>query len=371
MSARISTLLDEAHRLVHGIGRTVQYMEVCGTHTVSLFRSGVRELLPPGIRMISGPGCPVCVTAQRHLDAAIELAMRPRTLIATYGDMLRVPGRLGSLEARRAEGASVRVVASARTALELARQQPALDVVFLAVGFETTAPATAAVIQEAARERITNFSALVCHKLIVPAMLTLLAGDCSRLDGFLCPGHVSVITGTGVYRPVVARGKPCVVAGFEPVQLLLGAVHLLRQTQAGEHRLENVYPVVQTRGNPTARRLMREVFARDDAAWRGLGTIPRSGLRLRAAYERFDALRRFNIQLGADADDDACRCGDVIQGIVDPPACPLFGTRCTPAEPVGPCMVSSEGTCAAWHRYGGARRSRNGNPPREVHHAAV
>lgn len=377
MNASVATLRDEAGELARRIGRDVQYMEVCGTHTVSLYRSGVRDLLPRGVRMISGPGCPVCVTAQRHIDAAIELALRPGTIIATYGDMLRVPGRLGSLEQRRAEGAQVHVVASARTALDLARQNPGDEVVFLAVGFETTAPATAAVIQQADREGTGNFSALVCHKLVVPAMTALLAGGRCALDGFLCPGHVSVIIGTRAYRPVVERrtgARPCVVAGFEPVQMLRGIVHLLRQTLAGTARIENVYPAVRARGNRAAMALLRDVFAPDDVVWRALGTIPRSGLRLRSRYERFDALRRFGVTPGGDADNPACRCGEVIQGLVEPDECPLYGTRCTPTDPVGPCMVSSEGTCAAWHRYHrhrGATAASRAVHRREERHVAA
>ena len=352
MSLSVDALRAEVARLAEGIGRPVQIMEVCGTHTVSAFRSGVHSLLPPNVRLVSGPGCPVCVTAQRHIDAAIELAGRD-VILTTYGDMVRVPGRLGSLEKRRAEGARVQVVGSARTALAVARAHPAEQVVFLGVGFETTAPATAATVLEAERDGVENFSVLMCHKLVVPAMLALLAGGDVPLEGFLCPGHVSVIIGAAAYRPIVNHfGKPCVVAGFEPPQILAGLAALLRQVVEGRAAVENVYPVVVSEeGNPAAKRLLEQCFVTADTPWRALGVIPRSGLELAANYRRFDALERFGVQLGEDHDHPACRCGEVIQGKVTPPDCNLFGTVCTPAEPVGPCMVSSEGTCAAWHKY--------------------
>lgn len=359
---RLHVLRGELTDLCAAVGRRVQIMEVCGTHTVSFFRSGIRSILPANLRLISGPGCPVCVTAQRHIDTAIELAGREGVILATYGDMLRVPGRLGSLEKLRANGACIRVVNSARTALELARAHPDRPVVFLAVGFETTAPATAAVVLQSDRERIENFSVLMCHKLVVPAMLALLQAGDVPLDGFLCPGHVSVIIGSEAYRPVVAQhGQPCVVAGFEPLQLLTGLVHLLRQIESGRAQLENVYPaVVSENGNGTALSLIAHVFAAADAPWRELGVIPKSGLELRPAFRRFDALRRFGVALGDDQDHPSCRCGEVIQGKVEPAECPLFDRGCTPLTPIGPCMVSSEGTCAAWFKYGGTKTASAG-----------
>lgn len=353
-------LSDLVRRCASELGRRLQFMEVCGTHTVSFFRSGLRSMLPENVRLISGPGCPVCVTAQRHIDAAIALARMPEVILATYGDMLRVPGQLGSLETARAAGSDVRVVSSARGALELARSNPLSEVVFVAVGFETTAPATAAVILEAAAAGIENFTALVSHKLVVPAMMALLENGGMGLDGFLCPGHVSVVIGSEAYRPVVRRHrKPCVVAGFEPRQMMLGLLHLLRQVKSGAARLENVYRgVVTARGNPVARRMLEEVFITTSAPWRAMGEIPASGLSLAPRYLRFDAMRRFGLEAGDDADPPGCRCGEVIQGLVEPPECPLFGRPCTPADPVGPCMVSSEGTCAAWYRYGPQQRAK-------------
>lgn len=344
----------------------IQVMEVCGTHTVSIFRSGIKTLLPANVRLISGPGCPVCVTAQRHIDAAIRLAQIDDVILTTYGDMLRVPGKLGSLEQQRAKGADVRVVYSARGALSLAAENPDKMVVFIAIGFETTAPATAAVIVEAQERRLENFCILAAHKLVVPAMTALLSAGDVPLDGFLCPGHVSVIIGADAYRPVVEQyRKPCVVAGFEPKQILLGLLHLVRQIAAGRCELENVYGVAVTNeGNRVAQSLIEQVFEPASAAWRAIGEIPASGLELRPAYRRFDALRRFRIELGEDEDHPACRCGEVIQGKVTPAECPLFGRGCNPLHPIGPCMVSSEGTCAAWYKYN--RHAVAGEPATEA-----
>jgi hydrogenase expression/formation protein HypD len=343
----------EIDRLADRIGRRIQFMEVCGTHTVSIFRSGIRSMLPPNLEMISGPGCPVCVTAQRHIDAAIDVASRPGVIVATYGDMLRVPGRLGSLEQLRADGADVRVVNSARTALRVTMQNPDRSVVLLGVGFETTAPATAAVVLDAERDGIENFTILVSHKLVLPAMCALLEAGDAPLDGFLCPGHVSVIIGASAYRPIVQRyGRPCVVAGFEPGQILKGIISLLHQVADGRSDIENVYTATVTdSGNAVALDLLRRVFVVADTPWRALGVIPQSGLELSPRYRRFDAVRRFGVVIGEDEDHPACLCGQVIQGKARPTDCPLFGNRCTPLDPVGPCMVSSEGTCAAWHKY--------------------
>lgn len=353
MTQRIERLSRQLADLCARCDRRLQFMEVCGTHTVSIFRSGIRSFLPDNLRLVSGPGCPVCVTAQRHIDAAIELAAQPGVRLTTYGDMLRVPGRAGSLEQQRANGARVQVVNSARTALELARANPHEPVVFLAVGFETTAPATAATLVEAQRDHVDNFSVLTCHKLVVPAMMTLLQSGNVPLDGFLAPGHVSVIIGTRAYEPVAAQHRrPVVVAGFEPEQILRGLVELVRQCVEGRAAVENVYAgVVREAGNPVAQDLIGRVFVEADAPWRELGVIPASGLDLRAAYQRFDALERFNITLGEDEKHPLCRCGEVITGQAEPVQCAAFGRDCTPLSPIGPCMVSSEGTCAAWYKY--------------------
>jgi hydrogenase expression/formation protein HypD len=362
----MSQLADEIGTTGRAMGHPVQIMEVCGTHTVAVFRSGIRSLLPANVRLVSGPGCPVCVTAQGHIDAAIRLSGLDDVTVATYGDMVRVPGRLGSLEHQRARGADVRVVNSARSALRLAEQFPDKQVVFLGVGFETTAPATAAAILEARQRGLHNFAVFTAHKLIVPAMLALLEGGDVPLDGFLCPGHVSVIIGCEAYRPVVERyGKTCVVAGFEPEGILAAILSLLRQIERHDARLENAYePIVRPEGNVVAKRLMEQVFRVAPSRWRGLGIIPASGLELRADYEAFDAAKRFNIEIGDDAHHPSCRCGEVICGKVTPDQCRLFGTTCTPVKPVGPCMVSSEGTCSAWFKYG----SRCGEVVRTADH---
>jgi hydrogenase expression/formation protein HypD len=351
-ATQTSLLAQQIADAVKGRDR-VQVMEVCGTHTVSIFRNGIRSLLPPNVRLISGPGCPVCVTAQRHIDAAIELASRAGLTVATYGDMIRVPGRVDSLETLRARGADIRVVNSARTALQLAQRNVSRQVVFLGVGFETTAPATAATILEAEQLGINNFSVLASHKLVVPAMMALLDDGDVPLDGFLCPGHVSVIIGVRAYEPIAARyGKACVIAGFEAQAILVGLLRLMQLVGQGRASVENAYAgIVREDGNPAARRLMERVFVTCDAPWRALGVIPASGLELAPAYERFDAAKRFDIVIGEDCDPPGCRCGEVIQGKVEPLECGLFGSDCTPVHPVGPCMVSSEGTCAAWFKY--------------------
>lgn len=356
--------IDELSRLCDAVGRRIRIMEVCGTHTVSFFRSGLRSLLPANLHLLSGPGCPVCVTPQRHIDAALDLAARPEVIIATYGDMLRVPGKRGSLERLRAAGASIHVVSSARSALDLACEHPRREVVFLGVGFETTAPATAAVVVEAEARAIANFSVLMSHKRVIPAMRALLESGHVPLDGFLCPGHVSVIIGARAFEPLACEfRKPCVVAGFEPEQMLTGLLHLARQVIDRRPRLENVYAAaVSDFGNPVAQALLERVFTVSDAPWRALGEIPAGGYELASPYSRFDALKRFNLTPRPDCDHPACRCGEVICGRIDPHECSLFDHGCDPLHPLGPCMVSSEGTCAAWHRFRRRRTAVSGAP---------
>ena len=364
-TASLSQLRNELADSCARLGRDVSVMEVCGTHTVSIFRHGIRSLLPDNLRLVSGPGCPVCVTAQRYIDAAIGLASRSDVITTTYGDMMRVPGRMGNLETQRASGGDVRVVYSIREALQLARREPNRTVMFVAVGFETTAPATAVAIREASADRIDNFCVLPAHKWVVPAMMALLDAEDVPLNGFLCPGHVSVIIGTEAYRPIVERHhRPCVVAGFEPQQIMRGLLHLARQLERGEARLDNVYGVaVGDEGNPAAKAILDDVFEVSDGVWRSMGVIPRSGMAIRREYARYDALERFGVELEADVDPPGCLCGEVIQGKTTPPECGLFGTTCTPLQPIGPCMVSSEGTCSAWFKYqrtGTSRASKSG-----------
>jgi hydrogenase expression/formation protein HypD len=332
-------------------------MEVCGTHTVSIFRAGIRSLLPKNVRLVSGPGCPVCVTPQGYIDVACELARQGDITVCTYGDMVRVPGRGGSLARARAKGGDVHVVYSAHDAVEYAAAHPDRQVVFLAVGFETTAPATALSVLEAQSRGLKNFTALLGHKLAVPAMMALLEAGDVELDGFLSPGHVSVVIGADAYKPIVERHqRSCVVAGFEPRNMLAGIARLLELLVAKSPAVDNVYSVaVRPGGNPSAQAVLERVFEPIDTGWRAIGTIAQSGLGFREAFWPFDAQRRYGLEIDEDYHPAGCLCGDVIQGKVEPPACTLFGTSCTPARPIGPCMVSSEGTCAAWYKYGGAR----------------
>jgi hydrogenase expression/formation protein HypD len=351
-SSTVSALVEEVVEAARAAG-PVALMEICGTHTVALFRTGVRSLLPESVRLVSGPGCPVCVTSQGYIDTACELASRPDVTIATYGDMVRVPGRKGSLERLRAAGADVAIVYSARDAVRLAAQRPERNVVFLAVGFETTTPGTASAVLEATARGLANFFILPGHKLVIPAMDWLLSGGEAKIDGFLCPGHVSVVIGADAYEPIASKyHKPCVVAGFEPAGMLKGLAALLRQAARGEARVENAYGVAVTRGgNAAAQKLMADVFEPALAVWRAIGTIAGSGLELRPAYRAMDARERFGVAFGEDYEHGRCRCGQVIQGLLEPPECPLFAGACTPETPIGPCMVSTEGTCAAWYKY--------------------
>ncbi len=328
-------------------------MEVCGTHTVSLFRHGIRSLLPPAVTLVSGPGCPVCVTDQGQVDAFVALSREPNVILATFGDLVRVPGSGSSLSAERARGRDVRVVYSASDAVALARANPDKRVVFPAVGFETTAPTTAAALLAARAEGLSNFFLFSAHKLVPPALSALLESPGFAVDGFLLPGHVCVVTGADAFRPLAAQYRvPCVAAGFEPVDMLLAILLLVRQANEKRHEVENAYPrAVSNNGNPTARAVMERVFAPRDEPWRGLGNIPLSGLALSAEFSAHDAERAFSISARPAPPPPGCLCGAVLTGAITPPRCPLFRKTCTPSDPVGPCMVSSEGTCAAFYKY--------------------
>ena len=340
------------------LGRQINIMEVCGTHTVSIFRNGIRSTLPKELKLLSGPGCPVCVTDQGYIDIVLRLADRDDCLIATYGDMIRVPGKNSSLEKKQAK-TNVKVVLSSEDALQLAKDNPGKTVVFVAVGFETTAPATAVVVKEAAEQGVDNFCILSGHKLVVPAMRALLSAKNDKIDAFLCPGHVSVIIGYGAFAEIVEDfGRPCVVAGFEPLQIIEGIGEICRQLTAGKAELKSIYNAVVTeKGNIAAQKIIDECFEAVDGHWRGLGKIEKSTLKLKNEYSRFDALTRFNITEIPGEERKGCRCGEVLCGLIEPPECGLFGQNCTPQEPIGPCMVSSEGACAAWFKYGGIRTS--------------
>lgn len=333
-------------------------MEVCGTHTVAIARSGLRQFLPPGTELRSGPGCPVCVTPAGVMDALMDLTENRDILLATYGDLLRVPGsREGdSLQHRRALGGRVAWVYSPMDALTLAKEHPELQVVFAGVGFETTAPGTAVTVLEARRQGISNFSLLCLLKRTEPALRALLARPGFAVDGFLCPGHVAAVTGSEAFRFLPGSyGLPAVVAGFETGDLLAAVYTLLDQVRTGRPRLVNEYTrAVSPGGNPAALAVMDQVFQPRDDLWRGLGPIPDSGYGLREAFSSFDAAKRFGFAPREGAEPRGCRCGEVICGGCRPEDCPLFGGRCQPEHPVGPCMVSSEGACAAALAHGGA-----------------
>ena len=333
--------------------REVSLMEVCGTHTMAIARSGIRELLPPNIRLLSGPGCPVCVTSQGDIDSVIEMVRRKEVILITFGDMMRVPGTRGSLQEERSRGADVRVVYSPLEALRIARNYPQREVVFLGSGFETTVPAVAVTLEEAREAGLHNLSLFSLHKLVPPALELILSDPEVRVDGLICPGHVTAVTGLRPYETLAQKyRKPCVVTGFEPVEILEGIVMLIHQLQNSSAKAEIQYKrVVKPEGNPAAVDAIWRVFQTAPSRWRGLGMIPDSGLQLRDEYAAMDARRKFNLPEIEDIPIKGCICGAVLTGKSIPTDCALFGRSCTPLEPVGPCMVSQEGACAAYYRY--------------------
>jgi hydrogenase expression/formation protein HypD len=335
--------------------KRITIMEVCGTHTMNFCRFGLRGLLPAGLNFIPGPGCPVCVSHQSYVDAAIKLARREDTVIATFGDMLRVPGTQSSLERERGRGALVRILYSPLDTLKLSRSYPGKRIIFLGVGFETTAPTIALSILRAKADKIKNISFLTSLKLMPPAMKHLLGDKKLNIAGFLCPGHVSSIIGTRPYEFIPRKfGIPCCVAGFEPLDILEGILMILRQVNRNRPEVNNQYSrVVRPEGNPEARRIISRVFKPEDSYWRGMGSIPDSGLAIRSAFESFDAQKVFALEWGAGARNPAtkCRCADVLKGLITPDKCQFFGRACLPEKPVGPCMVSAEGACNAYYRY--------------------
>jgi hydrogenase expression/formation protein HypD len=333
--------------------KPIALMEVCGTHTVSIFRSGIRSLLPDTIRLLSGPGCPVCVTAQADIDAFIQLAGFKEVIITTFGDLMRVPGTDSTLQKEKAKGCDIRMVYSTFDALDIARQQPEKQVVFLGVGFETTAPTVAAAIVSAKQMGIDNFSVYSAHKLVPPALVALVSHQSAPVDGFILPGHVSVIIGSDAYQPFVDQyGKPSVVAGFEPADILQAIAWLSEMIEASTVKLGNAYTrAVSPEGNPKAQQMLKSVFMSADVAWRGLGVMPDSGLHIRAEFERYDAEKRFAIVKKKNREPKGCACGQILSGCLTPPECPSYKKVCTPLNPVGPCMVSTEGTCAAYYKY--------------------
>lgn len=334
--------------------RPVRLMEFCGGHTHAIMRYGLRGLLPQTVELRSGPGCPVCVTANVDLDRAIALAQVPDLILTTFGDMIRVPGSSRTLQDAKAGGADVRVVYSALDALQMARQNPGRPVVFLGVGFETTAPTIAAAILQAEVEGLENFSVLSLHKLTPPATRAILEAGEVALDGVIGPGHVTTIIGADAWQFLPETyAVPVAVAGFEPLDILRAVSELVEMAEAGRPAVSNSYARSVTRqGNVTAMAVMGRVFETTTAAWRGLGEVPASGLAIRPAFARFDAGRLFEVDPGPTLEHRGCLCGDVLRGTVLPPECPLFGRACTPARPIGPCMVSAEGACAAYYQFG-------------------
>ncbi len=359
-----SRLVAEIRRMAAEYGRPLRFMEVCGTHTVSIFRAGIRPMLPESVALVSGPGCPVCVTPDDYMDKAIAYAGRDDVILTTFGDMLKVPGSSSSLAEAKAAGADIRIVYSPMDSIAVAQANPEKKVVFLAVGFETTAPTAAATVLAAKQAGLTNLYMLSAHKLVPPALRALLTDPDVQVDGFLLPGHVSVVTGTEVFSFVAEEYQvPGVVTGFSAIQILRAIYRLLQMKCAGEARIVNEYEsVVTAEGSPVALRTLGEVYESADAAWRGIGVIPKSGLRMREAYASYDIERAVPIDVpeGIPAAKKGCRCGEVLRGIIEPPSCPLFGKACVPTHAVGPCMVSVEGVCAAWHKYGQGRFSYGG-----------
>ena len=359
MEAELAAFKDPklARGLIESIGKlapeSATLMEVCGTHTVAIARNGIRNLMPEGIRLASGPGCPVCVTSNHDIDTVIALARTDNVTIATFGDMTRVPGSTSSLLKEQAAGRSVEIVYSPLDALRLAQENPGREIVFVGVGFETTTPLVAMTIKRAQDRGLTNFSVFGAHKNMPGALEAIINDPQLKLDALILPGHVSTIIGAEPYRFLAEKyGIPGVITGFEPVDVLQGIAMIMRQLHEGRAEIEIAYARgVMPEGNRVALAAIDEVFETCPALWRGLGEIPGSGYRIREEFAQFDAVRRFDPPIEPTQDPKGCRCGDILRGIMAPNECPLFRKVCTPENPVGPCMVSSEGSCAAYYRY--------------------
>ncbi len=335
--------------------RPMHLMEICGTHTVSIARSGIRQLLPPDVKLISGPGCPVCVTPPEAVDQIVSLSLRPDLTVCTYGDMLRVPGSRPdiSLLKAKARGARIEMVFSPMDAVRIAETHPGREIVFIGVGFETTAPGTLAAVRSAAEKDLKNFSVYLLLKRTPPAVRALLKDPAAQIDGFLCPGHVAVVIGEAGFRFLPEEYRlPAVISGFEPADIWLSLKELQRQVRENDPRLVNTYSrVVRPEGNELALRLIEEMTCCGDALWRGLGIIPDSAMRLKDSWKHFDASERFGFHPPVRLAPTACRCGEILCGKLEPAGCPFFGKACTPEQPLGPCMVSAEGSCAAAYTY--------------------
>jgi len=353
---RRSELAEGLISQIHRKSKTpARFMEFCGGHTVTIFRYGIRQVLPKTLNMVSGPGCPVCVTANVDLDKAIALSQIPDVIVATFGDMLKVPGSRCSLQDVKASGADIRMVYSTLDALKIAEENPTKSVVFLGIGFETTTPTIAASILQADDRKIRNYYVLSLHKLCPPVIRAILDSGEVKLDGLVCPGHVSAIIGSHPWEFIAKDYNiPCVVSGFEPLDILQSVDMLVTQIESGDSKVEVAYRRgVHPEGNREALKLMEQVFEPCSAHWRGVGEVADSGLKLRKEYQRFDAELAFDIDPGPTYEPKGCICGDILRGVKTPLDCQLYGKACTPQHPVGPCMVSSEGSCAAYYLYGG------------------
>lgn len=353
---RNPTLIKKLADKISSISRRrIKLMEICGGHTMVINKYRLEDILPSNIELISGPGCPVCVTSIKDIDRAIASCNIKNSIITTFGDLFSVPGTYSSLEKEKADGKDIRIIYSQMDVLELSRKNINKEVIFVAIGFETTAPNTALIIKKAKEESLKNISILSLHKTIPPAMEALLTDKKRNLDGFICPGHVTAIIGSRSYKFITDEFKiPCVVSGFEPLDLLEAIYLLVKQIENGIALVENAYPrVVNEEGNMKAQNLMNEAFGHIDANWRGLGEIPLSGLGIGDEFEEFDAQNKFDIRVGFESKENPmCKCSEILLGNIRPYQCPLFGTECSPLNPKGACMVSSEGACAAYYKYG-------------------
>jgi len=346
--------LEKISRLAEG-KKNLRFMEVCGTHTVAIFRSGIRQLLPANIELVSGPGCPVCVTNDYYIDKAIAYSKRKNFIVATFGDMLKVPGSRSSLAAAQAEGATIKIIYSPLDCIKLAQDNPDKKIIFLAVGFETTAPTAAATVLAAKARGIKNLFMLSAQKLVPPALKFLLNDSAVKVDGFLLPGHVAVVIGADAFNFLAEDFKmPSAIGGFEAEEILAALLSLLEQIDGNRAEVSNNYrSVVKAAGNLSAQKILAQVYEVADVDWRGMGKIPASGLKMRKEFSAFDIEQVAPLEIERVEKKTACRCGEVLRGVINPTACPLFGKACKPLHAVGPCMVSVEGVCAAWFKYGG------------------
>ena len=347
-------LIKKISRLAEG-KKKLRFMEVCGTHTVAIFRSGIRQILPENIELVSGPGCPVCVTNDDYIDKAIAYSKQKNFIVATFGDMLKVPGSRSSLANASAESAQIKIVYSPLDCIKLAQENPSKKIIFLAVGFETTAPTAAATVLTAKAQGIKNLFMLSAQKLVPPALRFLLNDSAVKVDGFLLPGHVAVVIGANAFNFLAEDFKiPSAVAGFEADEILTALVSLLEQIEDNRAEVTNDYrAVVKPEGNLYAKKILAQVYKVADVSWRGMGKIPASGLKMRNAFAEFDIEQIEPVKIDSVAKKTACRCGEVLRGVINPTECPLFGKACKPLHAIGPCMVSVEGVCAAWFKYGG------------------